>query len=322
MSSLLEKGVIEELNNFRQNPKGIKHQLEVLKKGISRLRPKDTFLQEIDDFIAQLPRINNLKPLSVNKHLTQAAKAEVKKFTKDENYKNFQTSRDLKGIVPDGYLKENVVLIADDGMEEAETVVSKLLLNKIDKARIGRNAVISPDTTQVGVAIQEFDGENYLIILFANAACKDDSEPRIPDGDLTELKMAFDLYDHDGSQKIRIQEALNAMKSMKFDQKNPELYTIIEELNDQEWCGWPRFAAHVTARITDRTTDEGLTTLFNLFIDDPKKQTITLETFKRICKEVGESLSDDEMRTILRNTTENGNEITLMDFINFMKSTE
>ena len=48
--------------------------------------------------------------------------------------------------------------------------------------------------------------------------------------------------------------------------------------------------------ITDRNIDEGLRTLFDLFIDDPEKDTITLETFKRICKDVGDNVSDEELK--------------------------
>ena len=39
-----EKDIFSELNSFRQNPKSIQHQIEVLGKGISRLRPNDPFL--------------------------------------------------------------------------------------------------------------------------------------------------------------------------------------------------------------------------------------------------------------------------------------
>ena len=38
--------------------------------------------------------------------------------------------------------------------------------------------------------------------------------------------------------------------------------------------------------MTDRETKEGLLTIFYLFIDDPKKNTITFETFKKICNEI------------------------------------
>ena len=57
MSIKFEKDLFSEMNSFRQNPKSIQHQIEVLAKGISRLRPNDPFLKEIDDFIRTIDRI-------------------------------------------------------------------------------------------------------------------------------------------------------------------------------------------------------------------------------------------------------------------------
>ena len=45
MTSRFEKDILSEINSFRENPKSIQHQIEVLGKGISRLRPKDPFLK-------------------------------------------------------------------------------------------------------------------------------------------------------------------------------------------------------------------------------------------------------------------------------------
>ena len=61
--------------------------------------------------------------------------------------------------------------------------------------------------------------------------------------------------------------------------------------------------------------------VFDLFIDDPEKDTITLETFRRICKDVGDNVSDEELRNILEITTQSGNDISFDDFCQYMKLT-
>lgn len=319
MSNKFEKDIIEEINTFRENPKSVQHQIEVLRKGISRLRANDPFLTEIDKFVNSISGIQKMKQVTYNKTLSLIARDEVKKFTRDERYNRYLTGSQLKGIVPAAFIQENAGLIADDGADEAETVVPKLLLNKADKDKKGRLMLTTPDYTQIGIASTEYDNENYIVIIFANNDCPDDSDPNLPPGDLSELKQAFDLYDHDGSQKIRIQEAVDGMKWVKFDKTNPVLFGIIEELENNEWCSWPKFAYHVWSRITDRNTDEGLRTLFDLFIDDPEKETITHDTFKRICTEVGESMSDEEIKNILEVTTQSGNDISFEDFCQYMK---
>ena len=322
MSMKFEKEILSELNSFRDNPKSIQHQIEVLAKGISRLRPKDPFLKEIDDFILTIDRIPKMSQVYLNRTLCQVARDEVKKYSRNEStYIPYLTGNQLKGIVPGGFLNENAALIADSGADEAETVVSKLLLNKMDKEKKGRKIVCTPEYTQVGIASTEFEGENYYVLLLANNDVEETGEPELPNVDLTELKQAFDLFDHDGSQKIRIKECLEGMKAVDFDKTNPILFDIIKDLEDNEWCSWPKFAFHVYSCITDRNTDEGLRTLFDLFIDDPEKETITLDTFKRICQEVGENMSNEELRNILEITTQSGNDISFDDFCQYMKLT-
>ena len=263
-----------------------------------------------------------MQPLSLNKTLSQIARDELKKFIRNESkYNPYLTGAQLKGIVPAGFLEQNAALIADSGADEAETVVPKLLLNKSDKEKKGRKILCTPEYTQIGIASRESEGENYYVILFANNDSIEEGDPQLPPGDLTDLKKAFDLFDHDGSQKIRIQECLEGMKSVNFDQTNPILYDIIRDLEGEEWCSWPKFAFHVYSCITDRNTDEGLRTLFDLFIDDPNKDTITFDTFKRICNEVGENMSDEEMKNILEITTQSGNDINFEDFCQYMKLT-
>jgi centrin-1 len=315
-----EKEVIKEINKFRENPQSIKHNIEVLKRGLSRLKPNDPFLKEIDNFMNQLKNMKSMKKLEMNPTLSKIAKSEVKKFTLDDDYNCYKQKKELKGIVPNEYINQDAALVADDGADEAINVVPKILLNKLDLLKIGREVLCNPNYTQIGIGHEVFEEENYIVVILAKAVAQvQQEEAEVPDEDLSLLKQAFDLFDRDGSQKIRVEEAINAMKSMRFDVANPDLFTIIKELNNEEWVTWPNFAAHVVGRMSDRKTEEGLRTIFNLFIDNPDLETITFDTFKRICKEIGETISEDEMKHILENTTENGNEINFTDFCTYMK---
>ena len=342
-----EKDIFKEINSFRQNPKSIQHQIEVLGKGISRLSPRDPFIKEINEFTGKISTIPKMPPLSLNQTLNQIAKVEVKKYSRNEStYNPYLSGDQLKGILPEGFLSQNCGLIADSGADEAQTVVAKLLLNKMDKEKKGRKILCTSDYTQVGIANTEFEGENYYVMIFAKNDVKNESnakneknikneknvnvkkveevtegQPELPNIDLPELKQAFDLYDHDGSQTINIKECLDGLKLVDFDKTNPILYDIIKDLENEETCSWPKFAFHIYNCITDRNTDEGLRTLFDLFIDDPEKDTITLETFKRICKDVGDNVSDEELKNILEITTQSGNDISFDDFCQYMKLT-
>ena len=100
------------MNSFRQNPKSIQHQIEVLAKGISRLRPNDPFLKEIDDFIRTIDSIPKMSQLSLNRTLCQVARDEVKKYSRNEStYTPYLTGNQLKGIVPGGFLEQNAMRV-------------------------------------------------------------------------------------------------------------------------------------------------------------------------------------------------------------------
>ena len=368
-----EKEIFKEINSFRQNPKSIQHQIDLLGKGISRLRPNDPFLKEITDFSSKINTIPKMPPLALNQTLSQIAQVEAKKYSRNEStYNPYLTGDQLKGILPQEFVSQNCGLVADSGADEAQTVVPKLLLNKMDKEKKGRKILCTSEYSQVGIANTEFEGENYYVLIFAKNEVKlakesgiqgakreqkvqqeqknqqvqrdqkaqqiqreqkvqqiqrdqveqgEQGEPELPNVDLSELKQAFDLYDYDGSQKIRIKDCLDGLKMVNFDKTNPILFDIIRDLENEEYCSWPKFAFHVFNCITDRNTDEGLRTLFDLFIDDPEKDTITLETFRKICKDVGDSVSDEELKNILEITTQSGNDISFDDFCQYMKLT-
>ena len=84
MAMKFEKDIFSHLNTFRQNPKSIQHQIEVLRKGISRLKPNDPFLKEIDSFVSTLDKIQKMSPLNLNHTLSQIAREEVKKYSRND----------------------------------------------------------------------------------------------------------------------------------------------------------------------------------------------------------------------------------------------
>ena len=352
--SRFERDVFTELNKFREYPQSIRKQIELLRKGLSRIKSTDPFLAEIDQFISQLESMKPQKKMTLNPILSKIAQMEAKKFSLDSNYNQYRTGNQLKGILPDSVLKNEIALIADFGADEAINQIPKLLLNKIDKKKMGRQFLTNPKFTQVGIGNEVFDDENYTVFIFGDDNVKIDqsflsgggknvkdenkdnktdkvksakkttvNREYIEEEDSGFLKQAFDLLDKDGTQTININDAINAMKRMKFDETNPDLFNLISSAGeDNDVVSWVQFSSYVNGGLKDRKSEDGLKTIFNLFIDNPENETITFDTFKRICKEIGENMSEEEMQHILENTTEHGNEITFKDFIQYMKINE
>ena len=177
MSDKFAQEVIKELNNFRSNPKSIQHQCELIQKGFSRLRANDPFLKEIEFFVKQLETIKPLCQLKYNKVLSESAQKELPNFRGRENYQKYRKNSNIKGIVPDYYLVANLALIADDGADEPINVLTKTLLNKLDKYKEGRSILCDPIYTQVGIAHEVFDEENMVILIFATKNVENAPEP-------------------------------------------------------------------------------------------------------------------------------------------------
>ncbi len=318
MTSKFAKDVIRELNKFRSNPKSIQHQCEVIRKGFSRIKSGDPFLNEIDYFVKELESMKQLPQLELNEVLSEAAKKELPNFRGKASYKKYRRADNIGNIVPDYYLVASPAMVADDGADEPINVLTKILLDKQDRLKDGRDILCDPKFTQVGIAHEIYDEENMVILIFATEYIEDEPDYELPEGDLSELKKAFDILDTEGKGKLNMKEVMSNMDELEFYKTNPTLYSILKDVSDKEKCSWPKFAYFANARMTERDTKEGLSTIFNLFIDNPDKGTITFETFRRICNEIDCGLSDLQLKEILEKATNNGDEITFKEFQEYM----
>ena len=319
MSSQFAQNVLYELNKFRSSPKSIQHQCELVRKGFSRIRAGDPFLNDIDFFLKQLDSMKQLPVLEFNEILSEAAKRELPSFRGKRGYLKYRRSNGVKGIVPEYYLVASPALAADDGADDPINVLTKILLDKQDRLKEGRDILCDPQFTQVGIAHEVYDEENMIIMIFAREFISDEPKFELPFGNITELKKAFDILDADGKEILNMNEIMETLNEMNFNKTDPTLYGIIKDLSDREKCSWPKFAYEVNKRMTDRQSREGLRTIFNLFIDNPDKGTITFDTFKKICYEIECGLSEQELNDIFKIAASNGDEITFKEFEEYMK---
>lgn len=78
------------------------------------------------------------------------------------------------------------------------------------------------------------------------------------------------------------------------------------------------FLDAITSKLGDKESREGLQKIFNLF-DDDKTGTISLKNLKRVAKELGETMSEEELREMVERADSNGDgEISFEDFYQIM----
>merc|ERR1712083_280682 len=82
--------------------------------------------------------------------------------------------------------------------------------------------------------------------------------------------------------------------------------------------GFDDFLDAITAKLGDKETRSGIYKIFDLF-DDDKSGMITLKNLKRVSKELGETMTEEELKEMIERADSNGDgAITPEDFYNIM----
>ena len=141
--------------------------------------------------------------------------------------------------------------------------------------------------------------------------------------EVDEIRQAFDLFDTNGTGKIDPKELKAAMQSLGFDTKNPTIYTLIADLDTAEAAknggvNFDDFVGSINNKLGDKESKEGIHRIFELFIDDPNADTITLSSLKKIAQELGENMSAEELKDMLERASANGTELTFDEFYEIM----
>ena len=317
----LSSVILDEMNKFRQNPKSIEQILQTFKLGLSRLRARDPFINEIEAFISTLEVMKQMPPLEINEDLCKSAQSQIDAFSRDEdNYLNYRVGKDLKGIIPEQYLTQECALIAESA-DLPSMVTIRVLLNKQDKFKVGRSYFTNTNYTQIGIADVKKENDIYVILIFAQFEAKIRKSVPLPKGDLTELKKAFDFFDINKIGEILPRDTVEAMEALGFQKRNPKLLEIMRKLSEEEfdYVDWPTFADYIIKSITDKSSDEGLRVIFDLFVDDRVDDTISLMHLKKVVEDLQEEKGIEQIRKLLLLKGASNARLTFPEFVDYMR---
>ena len=90
------------------------------------------------------------------------------------------------------------------------------------------------------------------------------------------------------------------MQSLGFEAKNQTIFQMISDM-DEDGSGeieFDEFLDMMTARISDTNTKEDLERVFKLF-DEDRSGEITVDNLKRVAKELGEDIPEEELNEII-----------------------
>lgn len=138
-----------------------------------------------------------------------------------------------------------------------------------------------------------------------------------------EIKEAFDLFDTDGTGKIDAKELKVAMRALGFEPKKQEIRNIIVDM-DHDGTGtiqYHDFLDLMTLKMQERDPVEEMKKAFQLFLDDDA-DSITLKHLKKVAKDLGENMTDEELQEMIDEADRDGDgAISEADFIRIMNKT-
>nr|CAI38928.1 centrin-related-protein,putative [Paramecium tetraurelia] len=147
---------------------------------------------------------------------------------------------------------------------------------------------------------------------------KPQERPGLTEDEIDEIREAFNLFDTEGTGRVDPRELKAAMQSLGFDQKNPTIFNMIAELeNEGTDIDFDQFLDAITSKLGNREHRDGINKIFDLF-DDDGSNTINLNNLKRVSKELGETMTAEELAEMLERAASNGREISREDFYNIM----
>ena len=78
------------------------------------------------------------------------------------------------------------------------------------------------------------------------------------------------------------------------------------------------FLDMMTARMSDKDTREDIQKVFRLF-DDDKTGTVSIKNLRRVARELGETMTDEELLEMIERADSDGDgQVTFEDFYNIM----
>eukprot|EP00073_Rattus_norvegicus_P055537 XP_215222.5 PREDICTED: centrin-2 isoform X1 [Rattus norvegicus] len=148
-------------------------------------------------------------------------------------------------------------------------------------------------------------------------------KPELTEEQKQEIREAFDLFDADGTGTIDMKELKVAMRALGFEPKKEEIKKMISEI-DKEGTGKMNFSDFLTVmtqKMSEKDTKEEILKAFKLF-DDDETGKISFKNLKRVAKELGENLTDEELQEMIDEADRDGDgEVNEQEFLRIMKKT-
>ena len=153
-----------------------------------------------------------------------------------------------------------------------------------------------------------------------SAAAKRRKRKELSEEQRQEIRDAFELFDADKDSYIDYHELKVAMRALGFEVKKQDVLKVLREYerDGNGRIAFDDFYEVMSDWIMGRDPREEVLKAFQLF-DDDETGKISLRNLRRVARELGENMPDEELRAMIDEfDTDGDGEIHLDDFVAIM----
>jgi centrin-1 len=125
----------------------------------------------------------------------------------------------------------------------------------------------------------------------------------LTEAQMEELKEAFALFDNERTGTLDVRELRAAMRAIGAELTKDQLKNVLTSIGKDATQASTRitfdeYIALCTPRMANRDSREEIAKIFQLF-DEDNTGYITFRTLKKVCQELGEQLTDEEIQEMI-----------------------
>ena len=134
-----------------------------------------------------------------------------------------------------------------------------------------------------------------------------------------EIKEAFSTFEQTG---IEADELKSAMQALGFDVKNPDVQKILDKLDKyKKPLSFEEYMDVMIDKDENKDPETEMRKAFKVLCEDGTDR-ITLKSLSKICADLGEKISDEELKEMINEANKGEDEeVSEEDFIKIMQKT-
>jgi Ca2+-binding EF-hand superfamily protein len=139
--------------------------------------------------------------------------------------------------------------------------------------------------------------------------------------ELGAVKKMFRLFqDRDGT--IDPHDVITSMQTLRLNEKSPVIYELFEEFdtpeNSKNRLDYEEFVDLLSQKLSDKDSQKSIERFYEAFLTNTNKDTIDFDVLKKVAQDVGDDITDEQIRKLLERCAQNGKDMTFEEFYDVM----